>query len=62
MWHASEREREMCTVFWWRNLKETDCLEDLDVGGRIQLKLKGLRWEVWIGFIWLRIVTSGGPY
>jgi len=26
---------EMCTVFWWGNLKEKDQLEDKDVEGRI---------------------------
>ena len=25
--------------FWWKNLKESSCLEDLDVGGKINIKM-----------------------
>lgn len=43
------------------NQKERDHQEDLDVGERIILRriLEVLDGAVWIGFIWLRIVTSG---
>ena len=30
--------REMRTEFWWRNLKERDHLDDLDLDGRISIK------------------------
>jgi hypothetical protein len=38
------------------DLKERDCLEDLDVDGNIILKriLKKSDDDVWDGFIWLR--------
>jgi hypothetical protein len=52
----------MHTVFWLENLKGRNRLEDLGVDGRIILECiidKHVR-EVWTGFIWLRIVTSGG--
>jgi hypothetical protein len=48
-------EREMCTEFWWESLKGRDHLEDL---GICILGKYGL--GMWIGFIWLRIGTSGG--
>ena len=31
--------REMRAGFWWGNLREGDSLEDLDVDGRVILKL-----------------------
>jgi hypothetical protein len=37
--------------------KERYHWEDQDVGGWAILK-----WMVWIGLIWLRIVTNGGPF
>ena len=37
MWQAW-RGRGMQTGFWWGNFKDRDCLEDLEVGGRIILK------------------------
>jgi hypothetical protein len=42
--------------------KERDHWEDQDVGGWTVLKwiLERDDTMVWIGFIWLRIVTSGG--
>jgi hypothetical protein len=46
---------------WLESLKGRDHPEDLDIDGRIILKwnLRKLGWRVWIGFIWLRIRTSG---
>jgi hypothetical protein len=38
MWHIWGRG-EMCTGFWWRNLRERDNLGDTGIGGRIILKL-----------------------
>jgi hypothetical protein len=37
MWYVWERI-EMCTVFWWGNLKKGGYLEDLGVDWRIILK------------------------
>jgi hypothetical protein len=45
------------------NLKGRDHLEDLGVDGKIMLEWiigKYCR-RLWTGFIWLRIVVSGGP-
>jgi hypothetical protein len=36
---------EVHTEFWWRNLKEIDHLEDLDVDGRIILKHIFKKWD-----------------
>jgi hypothetical protein len=47
------------------SLKGRDHLEDLDIYGRIILKLKFVRevsWKVWIRFIWLRMWRSGGLF
>jgi hypothetical protein len=45
-----------------QNIKETDHLGNLDVDGRIILKLILKRWDrsVWTLFMWLRIGTRGG--
>jgi hypothetical protein len=52
---------EAYTVFWWRNLRERDYLEDPGVDGRIILKRIFRNWDgAWTGLIWLRIVTVGG--
>lgn len=50
----------MHTGFGWVNLKETDDLKNLGVGGRIMLKsvLNKQDGVKWTGFIWLRIVTK----
>ena len=41
--------------FWWRNLRESDYAEDLDVTRRIILKLIFKKWvgEIWAGLICL---------
>jgi hypothetical protein len=38
-----------------------DHSEDLSIGGKITLEwiLREIRWDVWTGFVWLRIGTSG---
>ena len=36
---------EMYTGFWWGDLRERDQLEDLDVDGRIILKLIFRKWD-----------------
>jgi hypothetical protein len=53
---------EVHTGFWWKDLREGDHLEDLDVDGRIILKWIFKKWDgrPWTGFIWLRIGTGGG--
>ena len=45
---------------WWGYLSERDDLEDLDVDGKITVKwiFKKWNWEMWTGFIWLRLGTS----
>jgi hypothetical protein len=53
-------EEQENTKFWWENLKERD-QEDL-TADRITLKCisKKLYWNVWTGFIWLRVETCKG--
>ena len=46
---------EVCTGFWWGNLRERDHLEDQDFDGRIII-----RWRARTGSIWLRTGTDGG--
>jgi hypothetical protein len=57
-------EIKMHTILWLQNLKGRELFEDLGVDVRIILELilgKEGR-EVWIGFIWLRVGTSGGLF
>jgi len=52
---------EVCTGFWWGNLREKDHSGDLDVDGRIILRWIFGKWEgVETGWSWLRIGTDGG--
>jgi len=53
---------EVHTGFWWRNLKESDHLEDPGIDGRIILRwiVRKWDWKVRTGSIWLRIGTGGG--
>jgi hypothetical protein len=48
--------------FWSENLKGRDYLENLGIDGRItsELILEKQGGELWTGFIWLKIGTSGG--
>jgi hypothetical protein len=52
----------MHTIYWLENLKGRDHSEDLGIDGKIILEwiLGKQGGEVWTGFIWLRIGTSGG--
>jgi hypothetical protein len=53
---------EVCTGFWWRNLRERDHLEDPDVDYRIILRWIFRKWDVgmWTELGWFRIGTGGG--
>jgi len=48
---------------WWVVLKRTDHLEELDLDGRVILKLIFKKWEVeaWTGLIWLGKGIGGWP-
>jgi hypothetical protein len=61
MWHVWGTG-EVHTWYWWGDLMERDHLEDLDVDGRIILKLIFKKWDggAWAGLIWLRLGTGGG--
>jgi hypothetical protein len=52
---------EVCTGFWWGNLRERDNLEDPDIDGRIILRWIFRKWCVgaWTGLIWLRVGAGG---
>jgi hypothetical protein len=55
-------ERRVVYRVWWGNLRESDHLEDSDVGRRIIVKWIFRKWYVgvWTGSIWLKIGTGGG--
>jgi hypothetical protein len=53
---------EVCTGFWWRNMRERDRWGDPRVDGRIILGWIFKKWNVGVrtGLGWLRIGTRGG--
>jgi hypothetical protein len=53
---------EVCTGFWWGNLREKDHWGDPCVDGRILLRRIFKKYEVgiWTGLRWLRIEIGGG--
>jgi hypothetical protein len=55
MWHIW-RKREVCTKFWWGNLRERNHCGDQDIDGRIIL-----RWtlRMWEGVVGLDGIGSG---
>ena len=61
MWRVWGRG-EVCTGFWWGNLRERDNWGDPDVDGRIILRWLFRKWEGVVGteWSWLRIGTGGG--
>ena len=61
MWRVWGRG-EVCTGFWWGNLRDRDHWGDPDVDGRIILRwvLRKWEWVVGTGWSWLRIGRDGG--
>ena len=55
-------EGEVCTGFWWGNLRERDHWGDPDVDGMIILRWILRTWKGIVGteWSWLRIGTGGG--
>jgi len=60
MWRVWGRG-EMCTGFYWGNLRERDNWGDPDIDGRIILRwIFGKLEVVQTGWSWLRTGTGGG--
>jgi hypothetical protein len=61
MWHVWGRG-EVCTVFWWGNLREIGHWGGPDVVGRIILRWIFRKWERVMGteWSWLTMGTGGG--
>ena len=63
MWHVC-RKGEVCTRFWWGNLRERDYLGDQDVDRRwednIKMDPQEVEGVVSAGWSWLRIGSDGG--
>jgi hypothetical protein len=36
---------EVFRVYWWRKVRERDCLEDLELDGSIILKCAIMKWD-----------------
>ena len=51
MWHVW-RKGEVCTRFWWGNLRERDHWGDQDVDGMIILRWILRKWEGVVGTGW----------
>jgi hypothetical protein len=53
---------EVCTVLWWKNLRERDHWGDPGLDGRIILRRIFIEWDmgVWTELSWLRTETGGG--
>ena len=53
---------EVCTGFWWGNLRKGDHLLEPGIDGKIILRLVFRKWDLraWTGSSWLRIGTGGG--
>ena len=49
--------RRMYIVFWWGNLKERDCVEELGIDSILKRILK-TQDETWNGSIWLTVGTN----
>jgi hypothetical protein len=61
MWRVWEKG-EVCTGFWWGNLRDGDHWGNPDVDGRIILRWIFRKWKGVVGTGWsgLRIGTVGG--
>jgi hypothetical protein len=58
---SMDGRREVCTGFWWGNLRKRDHCGDPGIDGRIMLTLILRKWDVgvWTGLGWLKIKTGG---
>jgi hypothetical protein len=58
------KRAELYRGFWWADLSEGGHLLDLDVNGKIILKLIFKNWneKTWSRLIWLRIETGVGRF
>jgi hypothetical protein len=50
------RKAEIRSVLWWGNLNERENLEDVDVDGRIKLKIK-YSWMAWTLLMYSKMGT-----
>jgi hypothetical protein len=59
---ARVRKGEMCTGFWWGNLRERDQWGDPGIDRKIILRWIFRKWDVgvWTKLSWLRIGRDGG--